>query len=176
MNLIRSVKRSWPVLGLVAAVVAATTGPAQAAGGRHRVPVHNVPADIPADVCGFPIHIGVIEDREYVVRRTVHADGSISTQVAGPLVNSLTNLDTGASIAYDNGGPGTITTYPDGHATLDFQGHSMAWIRAAYQSRLGAPAFRLVAGGHVTGTIDAAGDIVELSTQGHVIDGCALLS
>ncbi|MFF0269425.1 hypothetical protein [Kribbella sp. NPDC004536] len=56
------------------------------------------------------------------------------------------------------------------------EGHSMAWIRAAYQARLGAPAFRLVAGGHVTGTVDPSGDIVELITKGHVLDGCALLS
>lgn len=160
----------------MAALSAGATSSAQAAGGGDREPVHNVPADIPADVCGFPIHIGVIEDREYVVSRTTNADGSISTRVAGPLVNSLTNLNTGATIAYDNGGPGTITTYPDGHATLDFGGHSMAWIRAAYQSRLGAPAFRLVAGGHVVGTVDPAGDIVALSTRGRILDGCALLS
>lgn len=176
MDLIRLVKRPALSLGLVAALIAVAISPAQASGGHHRVPVHNVPADIPADVCGFPIHIGVIEDQEYVVRRTVSADGSVSTQVAGPLVNSLTNLDTGASIAYDNGGPGTITSYPDGHSALDFQGHSMAWIRAAYQPRLGAPALRLVAGGHVTGIIDPAGDIVELATTGHIVDGCALLS
>lgn len=163
-------------IAVVAAMIASGAVPAQADGAHHRVPVGNVPADIPADVCGFPIHIGIIEDHEYVVRRTVHADGSISTRVAGPLVNSLTNLDTGATIAYDNGGPGTITTYPDGHATLDFSGHSMAWVRAPYQARLGAPAFRLVSGGHVVGTVDAAGDIVELSTIGTVLDGCALLS
>ncbi|MFD7154652.1 hypothetical protein ACFV9C_08645 [Kribbella sp. NPDC059898] len=161
---------------LVTTLIALTTGSAQAAGGRHRVPVGNTPADIPADVCGFPVHIGVVEDREYVVHRTVNADGSISTRVAGPLVNSLTNLDTGATITYDNGGPGTITTYPDGHATLDFQGHSMAWVRAAYQARLGAPALRLVSGGRVVGTVDASGDIVELATNGNVLDGCALLS
>src|SRR5882757_5488968 len=136
-------------LGLsVTAVIAIAAGPAQATGDHHhRVPVGNTPADIPADVCGFPVHIGIVEDREYIVSRTEHADGSISTRVAGPLVNSLTNLNTGASIVYDNGGPGTITTYPDGHATLDFQGHSMAWVRAAYQARLGMPALRLISGG-----------------------------
>lgn len=175
MDLIQLFRSTTLGLGVVATLVAGATGPAQAAGGHHRVPVHNVPADIPADVCGFAVHIGVIEDREYIVRRTVNADGSISTRVAGPLVNSLTNLDTGKSIAYDNGGPGTITTYPDGHATLDFQGHSMAWVRAAYQARLGAPALRLV-NGHVTGTVDSSGDIVELATRGQVRDGCALLS
>jgi hypothetical protein len=173
MTLIRLVKLGLGVMALMAAVA----GPAQATGDHHhRVPVGNTPADIPADVCGFPVHIGIVEDREYIVSRTEHADGSISTRVAGPLVNSLTNLDTGASIVYDNGGPGTITTYPDGHATLDFQGHSMAWVRAPYQARLGAPALRLVAGGQVRGVMNSAGDIVELSTIGHVLDGCALLS
>lgn len=175
MNLVKY-SRTYLTRGVVlAALIAIGASPAQAAGGRHRVPVGNVPADIPADVCGFPVHIGVIKDQEYVVSRTVHADGSISTRVAGPLVNSLTNLDTGTSITYDNGGPGTITTYPDGHATLDFQGHSMAWVRVAYQARLGRPALRLV-NGQVRGVVDAAGDIVELSTKGPVLDGCALLS
>ena len=118
----------------------------------------------------------MIEDREYVVHRTENADGSITTRVTGRLVNRLTNLDTGASIDYDNGGPGTFTTYPDSHSTLDFQGHALAWVRAAYKARLGAPALRLVSGGHILGTVDASGDIVELSTTGHVVDGCALLS
>jgi hypothetical protein len=163
MTLIRLVKLGLGVMVLMAAVA----GPAQATGDHHhRVPVGNTPADIPADVCGFAVHIGIVEDREYIVSRTEHADGSISTRVAGPLVNSLTNLDTG----------GTITTYPDGHATLDFQGHSMAWVRAPYQARLGAPALRLVAGGQVRGVMNSAGDIVELSTIGRVLDGCALLS
>ncbi|TDW15082.1 hypothetical protein [Kribbella kalugense] len=173
MTLVRLCKLS---LGVVTALITVAAAPAQAAGDHHRVPVGNTPADIPADVCGFPVHIGIVEDREYVVSRIENADGSISTRVAGPLVNSLTNLDTGASIVYDNGGPGTITTYPDGHATLDFQGHSMAWVRAAYQARLGTPALRLISGGRVRGVMNAAGDIVELSTVGHVLDGCALLS
>jgi hypothetical protein len=173
MNLVQLFRSTTLGLGVVASLV---TGSAQAATGHHREPVHNVPADIPADVCGFPIHIGVIEDREYVVSRITNPDGSVSTRVAGPLINSLTNLNTGATIAYDNGGPGTITTYPDGHATLDFGGHSMAWIRAAYQARLGAPAFRLVAGGHIVGTVNPSGDIVALSTRGRILDGCALLS
>jgi hypothetical protein len=59
---------------------------------------------------------------------------------------------------------------------LDFQGNSRAWIRAAYEARLGAPALRLVSGGHIRGTVDAPGDIVELFTTGHVVDGCTLLS
>jgi hypothetical protein len=39
-----------------------------------------------------------------------------------------------------------------------------------------APALRLVSSGHILGTVDASGDIVELSTIGRVVDGCALLS
>jgi hypothetical protein len=156
-------------------LITAPAGVAQAKGGDHPVPVNNVPADIPADVCGFPIHIGVIFDREYWVKRTDNPDGSTTSWVAGPLWNRLTNLNTGASIAYDNGGPGSFTTYPDGHATFDFQGHSMAWIRAAHQADLGKPAFRLI-NGHVRGVMDANGDIVEISGSGKVVDGCALLS
>ncbi len=152
------------------------TGVAQAQGGDPRVLVHNTPADIPADVCGFPIHIDVIDDREYWVQQTDSPDGSTTMRVTGTLKNRLTNLNTGASIDYDNGGPGMFTMYLDGHVIFDFQGHSMAWIRAARQAQLGQPAFRLTSGGHVQGTVDAAGDILELSTSGEVLDGCALLS
>jgi hypothetical protein len=131
---------------------------------------------MPPDVCGFPIHIDVIDDREYWVQRTDNPDGSTTTRVSGTLKNRLTNLNTGASIDYNNGGPGTFTMYPDGHITFDFQGHSMAWIRAAHQAKLGKPAFRLTSGGHVLGVVDVGGDIVELSASGQIVDGCALLS
>lgn len=161
-------------LAVVTTLITTTAGVAQA--GDPRIPVGNTPGGIPADVCGFPIHISAVEDREYVVQRTDNPDGSITTRVTGRLVNRLTNLNTGASIDFDNGGPGTFTIYPDSHSTLDFQGNSMAWIRAPYKARLGDPALRLVSGGHILGTVDASGDIVELSTTGHVVDGCALLS
>lgn len=165
-------------LGIVTAAALFTTaaGTARAQGGGPRLPVGNTPADIPADVCGFPIHIGVIEDREYIVEQTDNPDGSTTTRVTGTLRNRLTNLNTGTSIEYDNGGPGTFTVHPDGRTTFDFQGHSMAWIRAAHQARLGRPAFRLTSGGHVVGTMDSSGDIVDLSATGQVMDGCALLS
>lgn len=163
-------------LAAITTLITTTTGVAQAGGGDPRIPVGNTPGDIPADVCGFPIHISAVEDREYVVQRTENPDGSISTRVTGSLTNRLTNLNTGAFIDFDNGGPGTFTIYPDNHSTLDFQGNSMAWVRAAYKARLGAPALRLVSGGHIRGTVDASGDIVELSTTGHVVDGCDLLS
>ena len=163
-------------IATIAALITATTGVAQAQGGDPRLPVGNTPADIPADVCGFPVHIGVIDDREYRVQQTDNPDGSTTTRVTGTLKNRLTNMNTGSSIDYNNGGPGTFTVYPDGRTTFDFQGHSMAWIRAAYQARLGTPALRLISGGHVVGTMDASGDIVDLSATGHVVDGCALLS
>ena len=163
-------------LAVITTLITTATGMAQAGSGDPRVPVGNTPGDIPADVCGFPIHISAIEDREYVVQQTENADGSITTRVTGRLINRLTNLNTGVSIDYDNGGPGTFTVYPDSHSTLDFEGNSMAWVREAQKARLGAPALRLVSGGHILGTVDASGDIVELSTTGHVVDGCALLS
>lgn len=172
----RAARRISLGIATIAALITATTGVAQAQGGDHRLPIGNTPADIPADVCGFPIHIGVIDDREYRVQQTADPDGSTTTRVTGTLKNRLTNMNTGTYIDYDNGGPGTFTVHPDGRTTFDFQGHSMAWIRAAYQTRLGAPALRLTSGGHVVGTIDASGDIVDLSTTGHVVDGCALLS
>lgn len=159
----------------VAALITTTTGIAHAEGSDHRFPLNNIPADIPADVCGFPIHIGVVDDREYWVKQTDNPDGSTTMQVAGTLINSLTNMDTGGTIIYNNGGPGTFTLFPDGHATLNFQGSSMAWIRAEHQAQLGAPALRLTSG-HVVGTVDTSGDIVDLSATGNIVDGCALLS
>ena len=158
----------------VIALIIATTGAAQAEGNAHRVPVHNTPIDLPADICGFPIHLGVVYDREWV-EQTDNPDGSTTMRVAGPLINSLTNMNTGATITYDNGGPGTLTRYPDGHVTFDFRGHSMAWIRAEHQARLAKPALRLTVG-HVVGTQDTSGNIVELSSTGRTVDGCALLS
>jgi hypothetical protein len=163
-------------IAAITALITATTGVAQAQGGDPRLPVGNIPADIPADVCGFPIHIGVIDDREYRLQRTDNPDGSTTTRVTGTLKNRLTNMNTGTSIDYNNGGPGMFTVYPDGRTIFDFQGHSMAWIRAAYQPRLGTPALRLTSGGHDIGTMDASGDIVDLSATGQVLDGCALLS
>ena len=163
------------VLAALTTLITATTSVARAGGADPRIPVGNTSGEIPADVCGFPIHISAIADREYVVQRRENLDGSITTRVTGSLTNRLTNLDTGASIDYDNGGPGTFTVYPDNHASLDFQGKSIAWVRAAHKTRLGAPALRLVSGGHTRGRLDASGDIVELSMTGHVVDGCDLL-
>lgn len=164
-------------LGIAAITVLITTtsGMAYAQGSNHRFPLNNKPADIPADVCGFPIHIGVVDDREYSVQQTDNPDGSTTMRVGGTLINSLTNMDTGATINYDNGGPGEFTFYTDGHFTLDFQGHSMEWIRPEHQAQLGAPAFRLTTG-HAVGATDTSGDIVDLSVTGKIIDGCALLS
>ncbi len=113
------------------------TGVAQAQGGDPRVLVHNTPADIPADVCGFPIHIDVIDDREYWVQQTDSPDGSTTMRVTGTLKNRLTNLNTGASIDYDNGGPGMFTMYLDGHVIFDCQGHSMALDQGGASSATG---------------------------------------
>lgn len=166
--------RTGRVIAAAAALMLTTTGVADAHGNSHRVPVHNTPIDLPADVCGFPVHLGVIYDREWV-EQTDNPDGTTTFRVSGPLINSLTNLNTGKTISFDNGGPGTVIRYPDGHVTFDFKGHSMAWIRAAHQAQLGKPALRLTRG-HVVGTQDASGDIVKLSSTGRTLDGCALVS
>jgi hypothetical protein len=155
------------VIGIPAVAADANASP--------RIPVENQPFDIPAQYCGFPIHVGVLDDNEYYVHSTNNPDGSSTLRVTGRLINSLTNENTGKTITYDNSGPGWITLYPDGSDHADVQGHSFGLASPASQLALGVPGLFLTTG-HAIATYDASGDLSSLSIAGQLTDGCALLS
>jgi hypothetical protein len=52
----------------------------------HRLPVGNTPFDLGTQVCGFPIHVGIVSDNDYYTHQTTLADGTLIQQINGNLV------------------------------------------------------------------------------------------
>ena len=159
----------------VAALLAGTASAYADPPGGHRIPVNNVPYDIPADACGFPVHVGVVDNREYVVKQSTNPDGSISIRVTGELILSITNTDTGASADVNASGPGSLTVYPDGSESLDAQGHFFTGLTADEQARFGMPGL-VLSSGHLTASLDSTGYLTTFAVRGHVTDECPLIS
>jgi hypothetical protein len=163
-------------LAMAGAAIAATAPGALAAGDASpRVPAGNVPFDIPAADCGFPIHVGVLDDQEYYVRTITNADGSTTLRVTGYLLESFTNEQTGKTITENMSGPGSITINPDGSDSADVQGNSFGVASPASQQALGVPGVFFTTG-HAVASYSSAGNLVSLSVDGPTTNGCALLS
>ncbi|WP_033342651.1 hypothetical protein [Catenuloplanes japonicus] len=97
------------------------TTPAQAASGTTppgdgwtRVPTP--PFDTaPGARCEFGVHGEAIVDEVYWKTISTKPDGTPRTVAAwGPLIEHVTNVETGASIDLDSGGHGSHTMYDDG--------------------------------------------------------------
>jgi hypothetical protein len=138
-------RRRTVVTILVAAVAAlASTGQALANKDPHRSPVPNGPFDIPADVCGFPIHVDVPRTGEYQTVTTL-PDGTQLIKITGSLVWTLTNTLTDASVTENISGPGTITVPPTG-SVISVQTHGNSIFYVTNGADFGLPNLMLTSG------------------------------
>lgn len=166
--------------GLVAAVVVtvlmASAGVtlAKPGNGAARVPLGNTPFDLPSSFCGFPIHVGVVSDKEYFIHSTTLADGTLIQRFTGKLVLSFTNTDTGTSITRNVSGPGTLTFYPDGSFLFDAQGRNVLAIDPIGQADTGEPGL-VFTSGHVVVLVPATGP-ESFTLSGTQTNGCTLLA
>jgi hypothetical protein len=158
--------------GVVVGAAVATPG----GDSYHRVPVNNVPFDLGPQVCGFPIHAGIVADKEYFTHQQTLSDGTLIQQVNGKLVVSFTNTNTGKTIVENLSGPGTFTTYPDGSFQTDATGLNANYFGPIGQANTGEPGFVITSGHilvHYSGVTGAADSF---SLSGKQTNGCALLS
>jgi hypothetical protein len=162
------------VAAVTAVAVLVPFGSGSASAADHRVPVGNTPFDIPAEDCGFPIHVDVVEDKEYIVKTTENPDGSTSLRVTGRLILSYTNEITSKSIVRNTGGPGSVTFAADG-AIFESQGRSAGFFSPAEQAATGAPGLQFVYG-YIRIPTDADFAALSMTVHGRTEDGCALLS
>jgi hypothetical protein len=142
--------------------------------GAVRVPVGNTPFDLSPDICGFPIHVGVVADKEYFIHDTTLADGTEILRVTGKLVLSFTNEDTGKTIVDNASGPGTATFFPDGSAVIDSHGHTVVTLGPADQATTGEPGL-VFSSGHLVATFGPTGSVQSFTLSGTQTNGCALL-
>lgn len=160
----------------VMALALASTGVASARSGNAAVrePVGNTPADLDSSICGFPIHVGVVSDKEYVIHSATLADGTLALRFTGILVESFTNTDTGKSVTVNVGGPVTLTIDPEGVVLFDGQGLAWFYFDATGRAATGEPGLVFTAG-HA---VDHFGPGIEetFSLSGSQVDGCALLA
>ena len=160
--------------GIVAAAVALVAlAPVSAVAADHRIPLGNTPSDIPAEDCGFPIHVDVVQDREYIVKTRDNPDGSSSLRVTGKLILRFTKTDSGDSIVRNVGGPGSVTFSDDG-AVFESEGRSVGFYSPAEQATAGVPGLQFV-NGHSTVVTDANLAATSVTIRGRSEDGCALL-
>src|SRR5262245_20310517 len=146
MKISRMARRGVTALGVafvilvVAGIAPATPGNGGGNGngkGALRIPLGNVPFDLDASVCGFPIHSDVVKDKEYLIHETTLADGTVIDRITGSLVSSFTNLNTGQTIVENVSGPGNFIAYPDGTFLFDAQGQSFIVLGPTEQANTG---------------------------------------
>jgi hypothetical protein len=169
----RTARRLVSGVATFVCITGVCAAPAFAAG--HRIPVGAAPLDIPAEDCGFPIHVGVVEDKEFIVSTREAADGSVTVRFTGKLILSFTNVDTDKTIVRDVSGPGWATFYTDGSLFFRSQGHSIGYNSPADQQAVGLPGLFFATGnlvGHFAPDLSAQ----SITISGRVEDGCALLA
>jgi hypothetical protein len=162
---------------LAAGAVALLFGATSASGNNdpHRQFLPAAPFDVPAAVCGFPIHVEIPVNREYGTFST-GADGSTIVKVTGSLVEALTNVTTGKTITVNASGPGTLT-FPANSSLgiVDAQGRDIFFVTNG--AAFGLPNY-WVTDGLLKFTIDfTTATIVEMPRKPHLaVDVCAALS
>jgi hypothetical protein len=149
-------------------------GVGTAGAADHRIPAGGGPFDIPAEDCGFPIHVVDVQNKEYIVRTIDNPDGSTTLRITGKLVLSFTNTGTGKTIEWNASGPGWFTFSDDG-LVADVQGRTAGYYGPAEQAATGMPGLLLVSG-HQRVVLDEEGLATSVVNVGHVQDGCALLA
>jgi hypothetical protein len=119
---------------ILVALIAGTMGlligeaPAEANNDPHRVFLAQAPFDIPANVCGFTVHVEFPVNRVYA-NVSAGADGSTIVKASGSLVKTFTNVTNGHAVTLNSSGPGTAT-FPPGTTLeiFDIQGLNSAFV------------------------------------------------
>lgn len=175
MNDRSAARRGLVIVGALAMLaLSAGTAGARSANGAVREPVGNTPGDLDSSICGFPIRVEVVADREYVIHASTLDDGTVVLRFTGTLVERFTNTDSGTSVTENVGGPATLTLYPDGSVNFDGQGLAWFYFDATGRAATGEPGLVFTAGR----AIDHFGPgVVEtFALSGSQVDGCALLA
>ena len=129
----------------------------------------------PAQYCGFPVLVTPVVNGEYT-KVLKAADGFTTYLFTGPFSASLTNVQTGKTITENASGPGKVTAFPDGSATVDVKGLNAFRLPPAIAAAFGLPQL-FVSAGPLTLTFDSNGNLTSVSLTGHVkVDVCAALS
>ena len=148
----RSVRLGLGVFAAALVIVAvASASPGK---GAVRVPVGNTPFDLDASVCGFPIHAGVVSDKEYVIHDTTLADGK--------------------TVVENVSGPGTETFPPDGSFVFHGLGNGVFIFGPDDQASIGEPGLVFYSGNLVV-TFGPTGPAQTFTLSGTQTNGCALL-
>jgi len=135
--------------------------------------VSAAPCTIDASFCGFPIGVDPVSKEFSKVLKT--PDGTTVSLTTGPLKTTFTNLDTGTAINQNTSGPGKITSFPDGTATVAAKGLNGPIVLTPGQTaQFGLPPV-IVTAGPLTVALDANGDITSITAKVHG-DVCAALS
>ena len=163
-----------PALG--AAIVLLTGGgTAIAASGSHRVPLGEGPSDLDASYCGFPVHIGIVADNEYLVQQIPQPDGSLYVLATGKLFESVTNTATGKTIQINASGQQKDVFAPDGSISVASDGALVLALTPAEQAQFNLPGLLLFTG-HGTGTVNPNGSFSGINLDGNVTNLCAAVS
>ena len=164
------------------AVLLIASGGASANNDPHRVFQEVGSYDLPAALCGFPVHVDTTVDREYATI-TVLSDGSTAYHVTGSVFGTVSNVNTGKTITINSGGPGTVVYNPDFTAgSIDFHGHTFNY--ATNLTDFGLPSNILVLTGDYQATADftmasilGVATMTEITRMPHVaLDVCAALA
>jgi hypothetical protein len=162
---------------MAAVLVAGAIVPALAAGASPRVPVLFDDFDLPADFCGFPVHVSSPVNNEFANKFTTNADGTTSIHITGRFYVGFTNLDSGKSVVYNVSGPGTFTVRQDNtFVVMEGEGRGFAIFAPAAQAAFGVPGIAVVSG-HAVTTFAADGSVTSFSfSGGRPTDACAAIA
>jgi hypothetical protein len=151
---------------------------ASAGGKPTRSPVPDVfnTFDFPKGLAcaGFELAGAPVVNNEVAKIFPADANGDVRIIVTGSLVERVTNVDSGKSIAVNVSGPVFVTEHPDGSATLDFGGRSGPIVFFPTDIPAGPRAF--INSGRVVVTVTPTDQFILVSQSGHEEDVCAALS
>ncbi|MGZ6637551.1 MAG: hypothetical protein ACXVII_32225 [Solirubrobacteraceae bacterium] len=123
--------------------------------------------------CYFPVQVSYTAN-EYVIHQSTAPDGTVTQQITGNAVYTVTNATSGKSITYQANGPGTVVTYPDGAFSLDLHGPNLLWTTRV-DSYPGVP-YVSYTKGHLTVSVDASGTTTAYGLHGTQTDVCQALA
>jgi len=159
------------LLGLLGGVV--TAAPALARGPKWQ-PVPDGSVTL-TGFCAFDVLLAVPVAKEYF-KELKASDGTTTLLATGSVRISVTNLETGKTIAENVPGSAKVTEYSDGSTLLMTRGRIGFILPPADAARFGLPPLSVITG-RVTQTYSPDGTLTSSSLHGHVqVDICAALS
>jgi hypothetical protein len=126
----------------------------------------------------FDVLVTYTDANQYIVRRTVAADGTETWHITGKAKVTLTNTTSGESVSYNISGPGTIVFYPDGSFSVDAAGPNLLWTLPENLENFDEVPTIAYSTGRVTFTVDRSGQTTSYSLAGgsRQTDVCEVLA